>query len=1103
MKVFLFHELTVRRSDGVSVALGTPTTRSLFAYLLLHRQHPRDRRRLAFLFWPDAAESAARRNLRQYLFRLKRALEPLDPQGDLLLADNSSVQINPQADLWIDAEEFRACLLPGSDTQSLRSAVALYRGDLLEDIYDDWCAQERQDLRQLYLHALDQLIMNLQHQGALEEALRYARQWVHDEPLNEAAHRRLMALLSLSGNRGRAIEQYEQMAETLATTLDTDPMPESKALYEAIKQGAYQAPGDQPGAAEIWSGAQAGLPLVGRRDELADLEGALVRAAVGRGVTVLISGEAGIGKSRLEQEFRLRRERLAIIAHSCHELESLTPYGSLRPMLEQAYSLLPENLLQSPKAWLRPLLEVGPPGTHRLPGVRRRIDPRSISQAILLDSFCALVEEICRCNKLTPLVLVLDDLHWADKSTWEFLAQLSHRAVQLPLLIIGLCRMEDLPAERNLLIRTLERNELLLPIPLGLLNKEESDLLAGHLLADLDPSQVLLERLFHETEGNPLFLVETIRALRDASSGQAAKLGAVPDHELDLPLRIQRVIQGRLDHLDPLSSELLGTAASIGQRFNAALLREVSQRSGQEIVAALETWLRRGLVRELGEGYEFSHAKIREAAAATLSQARSQHVHRRIALVLEATVPPAEPALLAHYYARSDRPDLALPHYARAGEEALQLRSYHEAAQFGMRAINLLGRDPSARHYGKRIEFNLQLAQAYAYTGQLARALELLNETELLATSPAQRQSLGVVYRHSSQIYWLNGQPEEARDYALRAFRCAEDDQDASLCQAALRMLSRVSIARSAFDDAIAYLQRYLQQVQPAGSHPELPTIHGYLGVAYAHVGSWQRAFDHCAQGLQISRAGGSATLLDFSRMQLAYVHAIAHNWEECAQALPPQDAYLERLEALTSYGFMILSLHGWASCHLGKLTEAENILRTALDWASRANHRVFHYMPRIYLTECLMLARRLDEAKAQAGQAMLDARAAGDRWSAGIVLRLLAEIEVLKPQPVWARLEDQLIESMYILRQVRARPDLARTYLALRRLYDRAGQSAWAVDCHFRATSIFEELGMKRELAEAQGRSIQRQGGAAVISNLRLQGPNKPRSPEGSHSFT
>jgi tetratricopeptide (TPR) repeat protein len=245
--------------------------------------------------------------------------------------------------------------------------------------------------------------------------------------------------------------------------------------------------------------------------------------------------------------------------------------------------------------------------------------------------------------------------------------------------------------------------------------------------------------------------------------------------------------------------------------------------------------------------------------------------------------------------------------------------------------------------------------------------------------------------------------------------------------------------------------------------------------------------------------------------MQLGFVYADNYQWETCLEILkhaddslkPPNHLGESEEQSLTPALFMLLGLRGRALGHLDQPQRGIEIIQTALVWAEQNDYRVFHYLPRVFLAECLNLSKNYDPARQEASQALKLAQEAGNRWAVGITLRILAESLYHSAQPDWALIEEHLIESMYTLRQVRARPDLARTYLALRRLYDRAGQIAWAVDCHFRATSIFEELGMNEALREAQGQASGERQGAVVISNMRLKGPNIRETTDGLFNFT
>jgi hypothetical protein len=165
--------------------------------------------------------------------------------------------------------------------------------------------------------------------------------------------------------------------------------------------------------------------------------------------------------------------------------------------------------------------------------------------------------------------------------------------------------------------------------------------------------------------------------------------------------------------------------------------------------------------------------------------------------------------------------------------------------------------------------------------------------------------------------------------------------------------------------------------------------------------------------------------------------------------------------------------------------------IQAALLWASEVDYRVQIHLVHLYLAQTQLQSGETQDALGTVKLALKSAAEVGDRWAEAVAHRTQAQIAMNLHSPDWPAVERSLIISLNLLRAVRARPDLARTYLSLRRLYDRAGQSAWAVDCHFRATTIFEELGMKDELRLAQGQPAGDRTGAVVFPNLQLTGPN------------
>jgi len=559
-----------------------------------------------------------------------------------------------------------------------------------------------------------------------------------------------------------------------------------------------------------------------------------------------------------------------------------------------------------------------------------------------------------------------------------------------------------------------------------------------------------------------------------------------------VPSGIRQVIDSRIDRLPSECKDVLASAAVIGREFTFSFLAEINDYSEEDLVIYLEELGNRGLVREVEMGYDFSHEKIRQVSYQNLSKARRQYYHRKVAEVLERAIPSASAATLAHHYSHSDITVRALPYFIAAGEDALRSRSYLEARQIGNQAVNLLGRFPGPEQRSERIDLNLQLAQAYAFSGDFKQAMELLSYSEQISAKLNDHERQGQIFYRSSQIYWQIGQPVVAGDYARRALRAAEELNDTQLLAAALRMLGRVGISLAAYDDAIAQLHRCLNLANSI--FPQMPTnsILGYLGVAYGRVGSWSKAFEMAEKGVALARQEGIQETINFAKMQLAFVNADYQEWDQTL-ALVDEVIISDNLtEVQTPSQFILFSLKGRALGYLGKPKLGIEAIQSAIDWADKTEYQLFNYLPQLFLIECLLEIGDYQQALEIGEQTLQLSQTQSNPWALGLANILLAQANTISVKPDYSKIEEHLILARNLMRRVRSRPDLARTYLALRRLYDRAGQIAWAVDCHFRATSIFEECGMSKELSRAQGMAARERTGAVVIPNLKLKGPNQ-----------
>lgn len=285
-----------------------PKTLPLWAYLLLNRDRPAPRDRLAYLLWPDLPERRARADLRRHLYDLRQALPPASSDRPWLLAQAGTVQWNPAADYWLDVAEFER--LSGSPDH-LAKAVALYSGDLLPDLYEDWIFYDRERLRDLYLADLSQLVLQSRARNDLPCAIAYAQRILHHDPLREDAVRDLIGLSYQAGDRAGALQAYQRFVRRLEEELGATPMPETRALYEAVRRNA-PLPEIDPATSVVQPVAPCphNLPaplnaFVGRAQDLVALRDLIV-ADRSRVRLLTLTGPAGVGKTRLALEMATR-----------------------------------------------------------------------------------------------------------------------------------------------------------------------------------------------------------------------------------------------------------------------------------------------------------------------------------------------------------------------------------------------------------------------------------------------------------------------------------------------------------------------------------------------------------------------------------------------------------------------------------------------------------------------------------------------------------------------------------------------------------------------------------------------------------------------------
>jgi DNA-binding SARP family transcriptional activator len=666
--------------DGHAVSFDTRKATALLAHLAL-ADRPRSRESLCELLWPSQDPEHARGALRRTLSALRKAVgeEWIDAAAD-------SVALRDGAGLAVDARRFRSLARLGATPHELEQAVALFRGAFLEGFsvrdcpeFDAWFAYEADALARELGAALGRLARTLLERGDYGSAIPHAQRWLALDELHEPAHRELIRLYALNGDRAAALAQYRRCVRTLSRELGVAPVNETAALFEQVSEGTLVAPVLLPDVVHTPSGVQPArapgeLPLVSRRDELAALVDGYA-SATPDGRLAVIEGEPGIGKSRLARELAavVESERGIVLAARCHDDEASLPYGPVIDLLAEALrvggeaiatSVAPARLADA--SLLLPELA----SLHgELPAAAALAGPAARTR--LLESVSAVL--CAAVQGSSPGLIFLDDCHASDDATLDVLTHLGRRLRGRPLLLTLAWRSEGVPPGHRLRAFAAELARSGAATVVGLPRLDEPAVSRLVRSVQPEPRSGLERRVYLETEGLPLFVAEYLAAL--TQEGELA--------EGVLSRELHDLLESRLSGVGPIAQQLLEAAAVIGRSFDLDGVRTASGRGEEETAEGLEELLARGLVREVGEAdpaYDFTHDKLRALVYEQISLARRRLVHRRVADGLLRSAAGAERAsLVAQHLRLAGDHAAAAEQHRRAADHAASVLAHRDA----------------------------------------------------------------------------------------------------------------------------------------------------------------------------------------------------------------------------------------------------------------------------------------------------------------------------------------------------------------------------------------------------------------------------------------
>lgn len=978
------------------VRITTSKGQALLLYLAAHPERMLSRSHLAALLWEETGEAVARHNLTSTLNRLRQEL-PVWP----VLTRKESIGWNRAAGIDLDTERFRQAASGG--VAEWAEAAALWRGPFLDGLhvpgstgFADWLLPERQAWENRMLELLARLAAA--HEAAADWAalIAQARQALAIDPVQERFHRWLMLALYQSGERAAALNQYDEYRRWLRAEVGLEPDPATTALRDAIAAGDLPRP--RPVLHPAGRKQPLVLPLIGREAEMAAVQAALAQAGAGRGRAVLLHGEAGIGKTRLIEAIAWRdRESSAsarpwrtILSGHCHAETSDLAFA---PVVEALTGVLPRldlSGLRLAPAWLAEVGRLLPDVYDRLPDLPPppTLDPAEEKRRLFegVTHFLAALPG--------PVLLVVEDLHWADDGTLQLLAYLVRRPQARQVVLLFSARAGELPGAVDQVLRQLEREGLLRWLDLAPLSPAAIHALAAAMIGATD--QVFSGRLHAATRGNPLFAVELLRSLKETGAPNPAALD-----RLQVPATVQAVVHSRLARLAPAARTLLAAAALFPGPAPFALLPEVVGLSPEEALAALEALVRSGIVQETGDARTpaivFSHDLVRGVVADGLTRARRSALHGQIyrCLVGSGGEEPSwrEAEQLAYHAAAGGLWAEGLRWNLQAAEATRRLPLLWARAHCLEQALTCLERlppTPDRRRQG--IDLRLELALSVSYV-EPDRLLQWLDPalTAAAALGDDARLTRGRILQATHLLY---ANPRQAIAVAEEILPVARRLGDQALLADATRVLGHTLFNSGELLRAAPVVEEAIALLTVAGNHLEAALMRVVLAIAYALQGRFDRSRPMIEELVRVSQERQDPAAAAFCLAAASYQATMQGDWAAAVAAAEAADS-AARQSGFAYQEYVANVGHGLALAHRGDLAGAITVQRRLLALAEQIAYPNWLGLSRAWMAKILLMAGQTAEAEAEARAGQSLARALGASLDAAMATKVLGEVAV------------------------------------------------------------------------------------------------------------
>ncbi|MEM9773051.1 MAG: AAA family ATPase [Chloroflexota bacterium] len=877
---------------------------ALLTYLALNGvAQPREK--LIGLLWAESTEEAARKNLRNLLWAIRKDFGPdlVVGEGDESLALSESV--------WVDAAAFQMSAANPEATADSEQILTLYRGDLLESFqirdapeFEQWLLLERERLQQLFLHASRRLLYEYRGAQRWPELVKHVKRTLTIDPLQEEMHRLLIESLALQGDRNEALRQFERLKNVLWQELGVEPIDKTIDLVVQIRSGEFaEAHINQPDTADSVSSQikEPTLnPFIGQQLPLHQLDDAFSRTHSGNACITIIKGEMGIGKTRLWGEWAQRQTSAEMFATGCLPSTQAMPFFPLISLFRSHPRLnrLISSKSQLEDVWLIELARLLPEIVTTFP----HLPPSQVNAPE--EDRLRLFQALTHCFDLPshdPLIVFIDDAHWIDQATIDWLSYFVHQLKNRPVMLSLSFRGEEIRPQLKSQIANWKRLGLVSEINLMGLD----EMAALELIQKTNPNAPNPFRIWERGRGNPLFLIE---------------LSQSPN--IDIPLALKDLIQQRLDNLSDVEQQVVETAVIVEPLTEFDILQAVSGRHEDELLLALDRLLANGILHESQQRYEFVHPLLAEVTRDNMSATRLRILNRRSGRVLQhhfANRLPEVASHLARHFALAQEPDLAGQFAELAGDHALSVAALNEAADYFQRSLK----------FGKTAARQNKLGRVNQLLGDLETARSFYQQAVKTYQEQLEPHASLRVKVDLAETFIQSGQPDVAQEMIEQMFQLLDGDAPADIVARA-HVVWGSALLRNG--EALAASQTQFEKAFQLAAEHNLPALAAYARFEEGNVAAQQDALDQAhlfqQEAIDWAKRGGDVYMQTLATNNLAYYLILNRQLNQAEQMIR------EGLDLVEKHGLQLPLQYLYST--FGELFMAREAWDEAADWFNK-----------------------------------------------------------------------------------------------------------------------------------------------------------------------